>query len=343
MYYNGQYGGQFPPMPPQYYRPPEEWVPYEEKRRIRKLYNSIGLVLLSLTLLMDIISGVSYELLEFFGNKAAYNGDGSRIINFWEAIVSGCFPALIAITVFAAYCLITRYDPSEIFRTERLKGKEVAGYVFAVLFMQQISLIISMIMMVSLDVFGLTVPSVDYVLDHTPEVYLADLLSTVLLAPIAEELIYRGIVLRCAAKVSRRFAIFFSAFIFGIMHGNPYQFVLGFLIGVPMAMITIKTGSVVPAIICHMSNNLVAAAGTAAEYFNEDIANIIPWACMPVLLTIGLIIIISAAVKGKITLPEYTSYHRKRTLPIMITSWSMIAVMIIYVFSLLLSISAKAG
>lgn len=341
MYYNGQYGGQFPPPQPQYYRPPEEFVPYEEKRKIRKIYNSIGITLLSLVVLMEIICDVGMELLKKFGNEMVYNDDGAMVINFWTSIVSMCFPALIAMLVFAGYCLITRYDPRELFGTERLNGRETAGYVLAVLFMQQVSLICTVIMMTSLDFLGLYVPQMDYVLEHTPQVYAADILSSVILAPIAEELIYRGVVLRCAAKVSGRFAIFFSAFIFGIMHGNPYQFVLGFLIGIPLAMVTIKTGSIIPAIICHMVNNLVPSISQIVEYFNEEASYIVPWICLPIFFIAGLIVIISAAAGGKIKLPEYTDYHRKRTLPIMISSWSMIVVMVLYVFSLIFSISIK--
>lgn len=341
MYYNGQYGGQFPPPPPQYYQPPADFVTYEEKRKIRRNYNSIGITLLVLVVLMEVICTVGAELLRNFGNELVYNEDGSRILNFWDIIVGSCFPALIAMLVFAGYCLITRFNAAELFGTEKLRGKEILGYVFAVLFMQQVSMICSIIIMIALDGLNLCVPNVDYVLDHTPEAYLADLLSAVVLAPIAEELIYRGIVLRCAAKVSGRFAIFFSAFIFGIMHGNPYQFVLGFLIGIPLAMVTLKTGSIIPAIICHMANNLVASVSVIVEYFNEDISNIIPWICLPVFFITGLIVIISAASSGRIRLPAYTDYHRRRTLPIMITSWSVVLMTVIYVLLLILSISVK--
>lgn len=341
MYYNGQYGGQFPPPPPQYYQPPADFVTYEEKRKIRRNYNSIGITLLTLVVLMEVICTVAAQLLQNFGNELVYNEDGVRIVNFWDIIVGSCFPALIAMLVFAGYCLITRFNAAELFGTEKLRGKELLGYVFAVLFMQQVSMICSIVMMTVLDGLNLYVPNVSYVLDHTPEAYLADLLSAVVLAPIAEELIYRGVVLRCAAKVSGRFAIFFSAFIFGIMHGNPYQFVLGFLIGIPLAMVTLKTGSLIPAIICHMANNLVASVSVIAEYFNEDIANVISWICMPVFFIAGLAVIIASAANGRIRLPAYTDYHRRRTLPIMITSWSIVLMTVIYVLLLILSISVK--
>ncbi|MDE5992336.1 MAG: CPBP family intramembrane metalloprotease, partial [Oscillospiraceae bacterium] len=156
--------------------------------------------------------------------------------------------------------------------------------------------------------------------------------------PIGEELVYRGIVLRCTAKISQRFAIFLSAFIFGIMHGNPYQFVLGFLLGIPMAMITIRTGSLIPSIICHMSANIIASIPTVVEYFNEGAAFALNVIFLPVFLIAGLIVFVMEASSGGLKLPAYTAYHKKRTFPILITSWSMILVTIIYVADLIMSI-----
>ena len=159
-----------------------------------------------------------------------------------------------------------------------------------------------------------------------------------ILAPIGEELIYRGVVLRCAAKVSQRFAIFFSAFIFGIMHGNPYQFVLGFLLGIPMAIVTIKTGSLIPAIICHMANNALASIPSVVEYFNEDAAFAVNVITIPVFLILGLVVFASEAASGGLKLPAYTEFHKKRTFPVLVTSWSMILITVIYIADLIMSI-----
>lgn len=175
-------------------------------------------------------------------------------------------------------------------------------------------------------------------IERTPSVYAADIISAVILAPIGEELIYRGVVLRCAAKVSQRFAIFFSAFIFGIMHGNPYQFVLGFLLGIPMAIVTIKTGSLIPAIICHMANNALASIPSVVEYFNEDAAFAVNVITIPVFLILGLVVFASEAASGGLKLPAYTEFHKKRTFPVLVTSWSMILITVIYIADLIMSI-----
>lgn len=332
MNYYGQPGGQLPP--PVYYPYGDEAAP-DEKREIRRNFNAVGAVLLILYILIIVSCRTAYM---FFSSDINYNEYGEAVYGLADMIIGGSFPALSAIIVFAGYCAVTRYNPKELFRTEGLNGRQILKYVIIVLFFQQVSMICSMIMSSGLYSLGLEVSGLNYVLEHKPSVYAADVFSAVILAPIGEELIYRGVVLRCTAKISQRFAIFFSAFIFGIMHGNPYQFVLGFLIGIPMAMLTVKTGSIIPAIICHMANNTIASISNIVEYFNEDTAFAINVISLPVFLIVGLVVFVSEAASGGMKLPAYTPYHKKRTFPILITSWSMIVITVIYVGDLLLSI-----
>ncbi len=340
MDFNNQYN--IPPTqqmpPPQFFYPPADYVSPEEKKKIRREYNVIVIVLLSLLVLMNVICQGSFLILMLMGQETVYDENGSVVNNLWDIIIGGCFPALIAMIVFAGYCFFTKYDPREIFSVKNVKAGETVRYALIVLFFQQISLICTIFIGSGLDSIGLYVPSIDYVLEHSPMVYIAELLGAVILAPIGEELIYRGIVLRCSAKISQRFAIFFSAFIFGIMHGNPYQFVLGFLLGIPLAMVTLKTGSIVPAIICHMTNNLIASISEIVGYFNEKMSYVIPYIILVIFFITGMIVLISAAVNGRVKFPAYTSYHKSRTMPVLITSWSIIIVTVLYIIELVMSI-----
>ncbi len=274
----------------------------------------------------------------FFAPDIVYNEYGQAVYGLADMIIGGCFPAAMAIIVFAVYCAVTGYSPGELFRTENLNGRQIGKYVMMTLFFQQVSMICTIIMSNGLYSLGLEVSGLNYVIERTPSVYAADIISAVILAPIGEELIYRGVVLRCAAKVSQRFAIFFSAFIFGIMHGNPYQFVLGFLLGIPMAIVTIKTGSLIPAIICHMANNALASIPSVVEYFNEDAAFAVNVITIPVFLILGLVVFASEAASGGLKLPAYTEFHKKRTFPVLVTSWSMILITVIYIADLIMSI-----
>lgn len=75
-------------------------------------------------------------------------------------------------------------------------------------------------------------------------------------APILEELIFRGVVLkRFLEKYNPQKAIFWSAFIFGIFHLNPWQFIAAFLIGLVIGWLYYKTKSLWPGLFIHFANN----------------------------------------------------------------------------------------
>jgi len=84
-------------------------------------------------------------------------------------------------------------------------------------------------------------------------------LYLVIAAPVIEELMFRGTAMNLLAPVSRKFALFASALLFGLMHSNFNQIFNGFLLGLLLGYIALKSGSVITSIICHMAANLNAA------------------------------------------------------------------------------------
>lgn len=83
--------------------------------------------------------------------------------------------------------------------------------------------------------------------------------SIVIIAPVFEELISRGIILDgFLKKYDYKKAILFSSLAFGFMHLNPWQFLSAFLAGIYLGWIYYRTQSIVPCIIIHSLNNLIA-------------------------------------------------------------------------------------
>ena len=77
-----------------------------------------------------------------------------------------------------------------------------------------------------------------------------------LLAPVAEELFFRGYMLtRLRAVWSPGPAILMSAIAFGIIHGEWVHGLLAAVIGIYLGLVTERAGSVTPAMICHVVNN----------------------------------------------------------------------------------------
>lgn len=78
---------------------------------------------------------------------------------------------------------------------------------------------------------------------------------TCIIAPITEEIFFRGMLLKVFSKANQRFAIFATALFFGMAHGNIPQFILAYVLGLMLAVITMKHTSIIPAIVVHMFVN----------------------------------------------------------------------------------------
>lgn len=81
-------------------------------------------------------------------------------------------------------------------------------------------------------------------------------LSAIVIAPIAEEVIFRGYVYPVAKRYSEKwFAAIFSASLFGVVHMNLLGLPMLILIGLLLVILYEKTGSIWPCILCHMAFN----------------------------------------------------------------------------------------
>ncbi|MBO5181165.1 MAG: CPBP family intramembrane metalloprotease [Paraprevotella sp.] len=90
---------------------------------------------------------------------------------------------------------------------------------------------------------------------HTPW----GVLNIVLAAPLAEELIFRaGFIGTMRSRgCSARCAVVVSALLFGLIHGNPAQMPVAFLLGLMLGYVYVRGGSLWPCWFAHAANNLV--------------------------------------------------------------------------------------
>ena len=128
--------------------------------------------------------------------------------------------------------------------------------------------------------------------------YLSALFVAVVIAPLTEEIVFRGIILKgLLAHCTQNRAVVWSAILFGLFHLNPWQFPVAFILGLVFAYWVIQTGSLWPAILGHALNNLISVTSLhfdvpgfpVSEDFNVVIHN--PWwlnVCGPILAVLGL-------------------------------------------------------
>lgn len=86
-----------------------------------------------------------------------------------------------------------------------------------------------------------------------------EIIALCVIGPAAEELVYRGFVYqRLRESCSERKAAVWSSLLFGLLHFNLVQCVYAFVLGMLLAHIIYKTGSLLTAAAAHMAANLVS-------------------------------------------------------------------------------------
>ena len=90
------------------------------------------------------------------------------------------------------------------------------------------------------------------------------------IAPVTEEYMFRGAMMRTLSKYGSGFAIVASALAFGLMHGNMGQTPMAFLIGLIMGYVAAKSGNIRQTIFIHMVNNIIASLPQILNYLNPE-------------------------------------------------------------------------
>ena len=99
-------------------------------------------------------------------------------------------------------------------------------------------------------------------------VFIVELIGLGIIVPIAEELMFRGLIYRrIRCMIGPRQAIVVSGLVFGMYHGNLVQGLYGFLVGCIMAWLYEKYGSLKAPILFHVCANLVSVIATEADIF----------------------------------------------------------------------------
>jgi uncharacterized protein len=99
------------------------------------------------------------------------------------------------------------------------------------------------------------------------------IVMTMVLAPIMEEWLFRGVLFRAMSEGANRagsrravvLAILASAALFAAAHGEPVQFLGLFFLGIVLAFLLWRTKRIIPSVITHMSFNGVAIAALVSQ------------------------------------------------------------------------------
>lgn len=126
------------------------------------------------------------------------------------------------------------------------------------------------------------------------------ILTVGVLAPVAEELVFRGLVFRRMKDwMKPGLAIVLSSLIFGLYHGNMVQFLYATLMGIMLAVIYNRTGTLWTSILAHVTANLWSLFGN--DWWSTTMQK------LPFGVLIGLVIELLLCV-----IPAYWIFANKR-------------------------------
>lgn len=231
-------------------------------KEIRKISNSSSLPLLIFT----VVTLLCNYIMEFLISHSSY----SSVLRNQNFIVAshGIFIYLILIPVL----LLIFYKAREKNTGLRLKDcfskpKRSFGWclkwiIIAIGISQILQKLLTFAVTLIQNVFGITPKTSTFNVENNYVGYIILIIYAVALAPVLEELLFRGTLYRNNKPMGEWFAIIMTGLAFGLWHGNYQQFGTAFISGAVMCLMFLKTKSIIPAIICHFINNLIVETQT---------------------------------------------------------------------------------
>ena len=255
-----------------------------EKSRIRRFYNIVGGFLLVHLIFSNVLAiGIEELILSLMElSDRALVGELPDNYRTLAAEYFSNSSSLIALNILAIGtlnvivillgCRTTKIQIPTLFQTKKLDGFLLFSYIAVCFLLQSATGFAATGLSDLFEGVGIILYEPDEDLSGGLKSVILSVIYSVLIAPVTEELLMRGFVQKNLSRVSQRFGIIMSAFIFGIWHENVAQFLLAFTAGIFFGYIDAKHDSLVPSIICHMAVNSVAELGSIFDTYNLDMA-----------------------------------------------------------------------
>lgn len=192
--------------------------------------------------------------------SAAASGQEPDMEKITESIMSTSGWGYFLAIAIGFFILLLWKKPKFCFGTVWQKGKPMkVGSFFAIfaifISVQLIVQLMSMLLELLFNQFGMSLMEMMESASGSTD-SLSMFLYVGLGAPISEEILFRGLLLRSMEPYGKKFAIFASALLFGLYHGNIIQIPFAFCVGLVLGYVTVEY-NIGWAVVLHMFNNLI--------------------------------------------------------------------------------------
>ena len=230
-------------------------------RWLRRQFSPVGWLLMVYYGLMTLLTSVTLAVDAARESLwAMVSGDFSGNLN-WDKIYSNGWGYIAAILVcfsaFHAWKGNTYWKQEIMAREKRMEGKTFLFFLLFCMGAQMVNSLWVTLLELLMNAFGKSVMPVLEAVAGSSDTFSMFLYASIF-APVWEEFLFRGYVLRTLRPYGKRFAVLCSALLFGLFHGNllqtPYAVIMGLILG----YVTVEY-SILWSVLLHMFNNLVLA------------------------------------------------------------------------------------
>lgn len=229
------------------------------KKLIKKDFNKLGLTILFNTLIANVVIFVCVVIIEamrIIVNPYAANDSIMNILE--DGNYSGTMSIIAVIIAFIPFLIYRgriffQYDLKV--ENKKFTAKTVAFAIIILLSLNSLLVMFSNILEIALNTIGFSANFALEELETLNQVKIPMVAYSCLIAPIFEEFIYRGAVLRSLEKYGKCFAVLISAMLFGLMHGNFYQIFMAMGVGIILGYLATEY-SIKLTILLHIINNV---------------------------------------------------------------------------------------
>ena len=212
------------------------------RKTIKKASNGLGFMLFAVILVMYAV------VLAFVLSMRGLSDAAASLINMFASIAS-----MFLVGLF--YCLFSRTRISSVIQFSRVGLGRLTALVAMGLTVAVAGDFITELLGNNLQMIGMR-NNVDLnAHSSTPLNNILTVISIAIIPPLSEEFLFRGIVLGKLRRFGDGFAIVLSSALFALLHMNIVQIPFAFVVGLVMAFVTVKTNSLLPAILIHFANN----------------------------------------------------------------------------------------
>jgi membrane protease YdiL (CAAX protease family) len=230
-------------------------------RWLRRKFSGVGWLLILyyglMTLLTSLMSAVDMAKQALWAFAA---GDYTGSVD-WNAINSNAWGYIAA--MLTGFVVLDAwkgkdYRKQELFRKENpMKGRTFFCFLIFCMGAQMINTLWISLLELLMNANGGSVVAILEQVAGSSDTFSMFFYASIL-APVWEELLFRGVILRKLQLFGKRFAVLCSAVLFGLFHGNLLQTPYAILIGLVLGYVTVEY-SIIWAMALHMFNNLVLA------------------------------------------------------------------------------------